>query len=219
VPDEVCRSREKQKRPGPKAEAYAFIGGDLGSYAATRAVSSARVAQCDVTTVAYIGNYVKVTGLEKEAFAMKNLFEAATTNEVKERIARLGPNSAREWGKMNAAQAMAHCATSMEWAVGDRNEPRMFIGRILGPLVKSKVLKDEAPMGRNAPTAKSLVVADERDLAKERQRLCALVDRFCSGGPHACTKHPHSFFGPLTPDEWARLMYKHLDHHLRQFGV
>ena len=150
---------------------------------------------------------------------MRSLFDRATANEVKDRIGRLGPTSVRQWGKMNAAQAMAHCASTMEWAVGDRNEPRMFIGRIVGPLVKSKVLKDETPMGRNAPTAKSLVVADERDLSKERQRLCALIDRFSEGGPQGCTKHPHSFFGPLTPEEWARLMYKHLDHHLRQFGV
>ena len=160
-----------------------------------------------------------VTGCEEEVLDMKNLFDTTTANQVKERIGRLGSTSVRQWGKMNAAQAMAHCAVTMEWAVGDRNEPRMFIGRIVGPLVKSKVLKDEAPMGRNAPTAKSLVVADERDLAKERQRLCTLIDRFSAGGPQGCTKHPHSFFGPLAPDEWARLMYKHLDHHLRQFGV
>jgi hypothetical protein len=150
---------------------------------------------------------------------MKNLFETATANEVKQRIQQLGPNSVRHWGKMNVAQAMAHCATTMEWAVGDRVEPRMLIGRIIGPLVKSKVLKDEAPMGRNAPTAKSLVVADERDLGNERQRLCALIDRFSAGGPQGCTKQPHTFFGRLTPEEWARLMYKHLDHHLRQFGA
>jgi hypothetical protein len=149
---------------------------------------------------------------------MKSLFDAATANEVKERIGRLGPNSVRQWGKMNAAQAMAHCSIAMESAVGDSLPPRMFVGRILGPLVKSKALKDE-PMGRNAPTAKSLVVADDRDLAKEHQRLCALIERFCSGGPQGCTKHPHTFFGPLTPDEWARLMYKHVDHHLRQFGA
>lgn len=150
---------------------------------------------------------------------MKSLFEAATANEVKTRIGRLEPNSVRQWGKMSAAQAMAHCATTMEWAVGEKNEPRMFLGRLFGSLVKSKVLKDEAPMRRNAPTAKTLVVADERDLAKESQRLCALIDRFCAGGQQGCTKHPHTFFGSLTPDEWARLMYKHLDHHLRQFGA
>lgn len=150
---------------------------------------------------------------------MKNLYEPATAQEIKARIARLGPSSQRQWGKMTAPQAMAHCSVAMEWAVGDVRPPRMFIGRIFGPLAKSKLLKDESPMGRNAPTAKSLVVADDRDLATECQRLTALVDRFASAGPGGCTTHPNSFFGPLTPNEWATLMYKHLDHHLRQFGV
>lgn len=150
---------------------------------------------------------------------MKNLFEAATAREVKERIGKLGPKSERQWGKMTAPQAMAHCSVVMEWAVGDKVEPRMFLGRIFGPIAKSQVLKDEKPMGRNAPTAKSLVVKDDRDLGKERERLCALVERFCAGGPQGCTKHPHSFFGQMTPEEWATLMYKHVDHHLRQFGV
>jgi len=150
---------------------------------------------------------------------MKNLFEAATAKEVKDRIGRLSPSSQRQWGKMTAAQAMAHCATTMEWAVGDSNPKRMFIGRILGPIAKSQVLKDEKPMAKNAPTAKPLVVKDDRDLNKECQRLAGLVERFSAGGPQKCTKNPHTFFGPLTPEEWATLMYKHLDHHLRQFGV
>ena len=150
---------------------------------------------------------------------MKNLFEAATAKVIKERIAKLGPGCARQWGKMTAPQAMAHCSVGMEWAVGDRVEQRMFLGRILGPIAKSQVLKDEKPMGRNAPTAKSLVVKDERDLGKECQRLSALVERFAVGGPQGCTKQPHTFFGQMTPEEWAQLMYKHLDHHLRQFGV
>jgi hypothetical protein len=49
--------------------------------------------------------------------------------------------------------------------------------------------------------------------------LRGLIDRFVASGPAGCTNHPHSFFGRLTPEEWAILMYKHLDHHLRQFGV
>ena len=150
---------------------------------------------------------------------MKSLFDAATATQIKERIGLLQQDCKRQWGKMSVAQAMAHCATTMEWAVGDSFAPRMFVGRILGPLVKSKVLKDDSPMSRNAPTSKSLVIADQRDLEKERRRLCALIDRFSLGGPQGCTKHAHTFFGSLTPEEWARLMYKHLDHHLRQFGV
>ncbi|HTU34443.1 MAG TPA: DUF1569 domain-containing protein [Candidatus Acidoferrum sp.] len=150
---------------------------------------------------------------------MKNLYEPATAKEIKDRLARLGPANQRQWGKMTAAQAVAHCSVAMEWAVGDIRPRRMFVGRIFGPLAKAKMLKDETPMSHNAPTAKSLVVVDERDLATERQGLCTLIDRFAAAGPNGCTTHPHSFFGPLTPQEWATLMYKHLDHHLRQFGV
>jgi hypothetical protein len=62
-------------------------------------------------------------------------------------------------------------------------------------------------------------VRDERDLDTERQRLCKMIDRFAAAGPQGCTAHPHSFFGRLTPEEWSMWMYKHLDHHLQQFGV
>ena len=150
---------------------------------------------------------------------MKNLFEAARVEEVKERIARLKPDSERQWGKMNAAQAVAHCSAAVEWAVRDRIPPRMFLGRIMRRIVKPMVFRNDEPMRRNSPTAKDLVVQDERDLGTERERLRGLIDRFAAAGPAGCTTHPHSFFGRLTPEQWAILMYKHLDHHLRQFGV
>lgn len=150
---------------------------------------------------------------------MKNLYEPATVEELKNRMARLGPESQRQWGKMNAAQALAHCAGGMEWAVGMTSPPPMFLGRIIGGFIKPLVLRDDQPMRRNSPTVKSLVTEDERDLAKERARLKGLIEQFAAAGPKGCTTHPHSFFGRLTPEEWAILMYKHLDHHLRQFGV
>jgi hypothetical protein len=150
---------------------------------------------------------------------VKTLFEASRLQEVKERIALLRPDNERLWGKMNVAQALAHCSLAMEWAVGDRIPPRMFLGRMIGRLVKPMALGNDAPMRRNSPTAKELVVQDERDLGRERERLRELIERFAAAGPNGCTTDPHSFFGRLTPDEWAELMYKHLDHHLRQFGV
>jgi Protein of unknown function (DUF1569) len=156
---------------------------------------------------------------ERKPETMKNLFEAATVQEVKQRMANLRPDSARQWGKMNAAQAVAHCTAGLEIALGDRRPPRALIGRILGPIVKSKAFREEEPMRRNSPTVQGLVVNDERDLGTERERLSRMIDRFAAAGPQGCTTHPHSFFGPLTPDEWAALMYKHLDHHLGQFGA
>ena len=150
---------------------------------------------------------------------MNNLFEAARVKEVKERMELLRPDSERLWGKMKPAQALAHCARGMELAVGDRMPSRMFLGRIIGRIVKPMALGNDEPMRRNSPTMKNLVVQDERDLGTERERLCGLINRFAAAGPKGCTTHPHSFFGRLTPEEWAELMYKHLDHHLRQFGV
>jgi hypothetical protein len=150
---------------------------------------------------------------------MTNLFEATTVEEVKGRMARLRADSARQWGKMNPAQAVEHCSRGMELALGDRRPPRLLIGRILGPMVKAKAFVESEPMRKNSPTVPGLAVTDVRDLGKERERLCGLIDRFAAAGPQGCTDHPHSFFGRLTPEEWSGWMYKHLDHHLRQFGV
>ena len=150
---------------------------------------------------------------------MKNLFDPARVREIKGRLAQLKPDSPRQWGKMNAPQAVAHCSAGMELALGDRRPPRLIIGRIVGHFIKPFVLRDDEPMRRNSPTVKGLVVQDQRDLVFERDRLCGFIDRFTEGAPVSCTQYPHAFFGPLNPDEWAILMYKHLDHHLRQFGV
>ena len=150
---------------------------------------------------------------------MKNLYDAAQVQEVKQRIASLRPDSARLWGSMNAPQAIAHCSGGLEMALGDRNPPRVFAGRLVGWIIKPLALKDDAPMRRNSPTMPELIVRDDRNLDAERTRLVTLIDRFAAAGPAGCTTHPHSFFGPLTPNEWAILMYKHLDHHLRQFGA
>jgi hypothetical protein len=150
---------------------------------------------------------------------MKNLFEAASVKEVKERVVLLRPDGKRLWGMMDAPQAVAHCSAGLELALGERTPPRVFVGRLIGWIVKPLVLRNDEPMRRNSATIRDLVVQDERDLSTEREQLLALIDRFVAAGPGGCTEHPHSFFGRLTPDQWAILMYKHLDHHLRQFGV
>jgi hypothetical protein len=151
--------------------------------------------------------------------AMKNLFEPARAAELTGRIESLRADSPRQWGTMTAPQALAHCAVAMEWAVGETVAPRMVIGRVIGPLVRRLAVRNDDPMAKNAPTSPDLRIAGERELDTERARLIRLIDRFNTGGPAGCTTNPHSFFGRMTPDEWAVLMYKHVDHHLRQFGV
>jgi hypothetical protein len=150
---------------------------------------------------------------------MKNLYEPAAAAGISDRVAHLTPDSQPQWGKMNVAQMLAHCSAWMEMALGKKTPPRSLIGRIFGRVAKSTILKNEEPVRRNMPTEKSLIVNDARDFEVERQRLLESTDRFAAGGPDKCTKHPHCFFGKMTPIEWAILGYKHMDHHLRQFGV
>jgi len=149
---------------------------------------------------------------------MKNLFEPQAVEDVISRIDTLQPASPRQWGKMGPAQMLAHCSIAMDMALGKLNPPRMFIGRLIGPLFKS-VFTNEKPFGKNAPTAGSLVVADQKDFAREQQQLKLKIRQFSGGGEAQCTRNPHPFFGSLSPQAWSRGMYKHLDHHLRQFGV
>jgi hypothetical protein len=149
---------------------------------------------------------------------MKTLFDKSAVVEIRQRLSAIHPASEGIWGKMDAAQALAHCSAAMEMALGDARPPRVLIGRVIGPLFRS-VYSNEKPMQRGSPTHPSLVVSNERDLARERERLAGLVDRFSAAGAAGCTRHPHPFFGELTPAEWGTGMYKHLDHHLRQFGV
>jgi hypothetical protein len=149
---------------------------------------------------------------------MKSLYEPATAEHILARIDRLQPTTQRQWGKMDVAQMMAHCSNAMELACGKLAVKRSLIGRLIGPRVRH-MLTDDKDFPRNSPTAKELKIADARDFTREQARLKDLVRQFHSAGEANCTRNPHPFFGPLTPTEWSSGMYKHLDHHLKQFGV
>lgn len=150
---------------------------------------------------------------------MKHLFQQGVADEMKTRLARLRADSPRQWGRMTPAQMLAHCDGAFQMATGDLVRPRILAGRVFGGFAKRSVIVRQKPMMRNSPTDPSVMVVDDRDFAVERDRLLRTIDRFVAGGPARCTRNPHFFFGPLAPEEWASLMYVHLDHHCRQFGV
>jgi hypothetical protein len=149
---------------------------------------------------------------------MKNLYERETVNEVISRIDTLQPAATRQWGKMDVAQMMAHCSAAIEMATGRAKPKRVLLGYVIGPLLKS-VYTNEKPFSRNNPTAKMLIISDSCDFAREQEKLKQCVRQFHDAGDAGCTTHPHPFFGALSPQDWSRGMYKHLDHHLRQFGA
>ncbi|HUI10879.1 MAG TPA: DUF1569 domain-containing protein [Bacteroidota bacterium] len=149
---------------------------------------------------------------------MKTLYDPSALDELLRRIETLDPSTRNAWGKMGVAQMMAHCATTVEVAAGRRSVRRLLIGRLIGPLFRKK-FTDDSPLTRNSPTHPTFVVSDGREFREEKERLVEVLRAFSAGGPARCTREPHSFFGALTPEEWGLGMYKHVDHHLRQFGV
>jgi Protein of unknown function (DUF1569) len=149
---------------------------------------------------------------------MNNLFNPVDRESISRRLATLEPTSVRQWGKMNPAQMLQHCSRGLEAALGDRITEQLFFGKLLAPLFKGRVL---GPRGfsRNSPTHPTFVISDARDFDQEITRLATIIDRFVQRGPESAGRFPHGFLGRISGEEWGRLMYKHLDHHLKQFGV
>lgn len=153
---------------------------------------------------------------------MKNLFDSALVEDTKRRILQLHPDSERLWGEMSVAQMVSHCTSGIEMAMGKIHPKRApFPASLVGVLIRPLALGDDKPFRRNSPSSPELFPSEPEscDLEHERAELIAAIDRFAAGGPACCSQQPHPFFGQLTPEQWAVLMYKHLDHHLRQFGV
>jgi hypothetical protein len=149
---------------------------------------------------------------------MKNLFDPGPYAEIKERMQRLQPGSARLWGKMEVAQMLAHCKAAFKVPLSEKRLPRMFLGRLVSWMIKRKMY-DDVPWKKNLPTSPEFVIKDTKDFTDEKAQLLALIDRFYEAGPEGITKYPHPFFGTFTPEQWGKSMYKHLDHHLQQFGA
>jgi len=148
----------------------------------------------------------------------KSLFLAPDRDEMLARIGSVRPDSARQWGKMDVAQMLAHCQAPLRVATGEKTIQRGLVGVLFGGIAKKKLAGPE-PFGKNLPTDKSFRVVDPRDFGRERDALVLIVRTFGERGAAGLTKEPHPFFGKLETPEWEALMWKHLDHHLRQFSA
>ncbi len=102
--------------------------------------------------------------------------------------------------------------------MGEHKLKRNLLGLLFGRLAK-KALVGDKPYSRNLPTSPSFVVKDNKIFEEEKSKLIGIIQRFSGGGPEVLIKTPHPFFGPLTVEEWDKCQWKHLDHHLQQFGV
>jgi hypothetical protein len=151
--------------------------------------------------------------------ALPNVFTRTVSDEIINRINHLNPDTPAKWGQMNVAQMLAHCNVTYEMVYEDKHpRPNAFIKFILKLLIKNKVV-NETPYSKNGKTAPQFLIKDTKNFDLEKSRLIAHIEKTQQlGEGYFEQKESHSF-GRLTATEWNNMFYKHLNHHLSQFGV
>jgi Protein of unknown function (DUF1569) len=147
---------------------------------------------------------------------MKTIWDVSARDELRERIGRLSPTANRLWGKMSAPEMIAHLVESMRMANGEIAVPSKKLPLRFTPIKQFVIFV--APFPKGAPTAPQLIGRSAVDWPSECGTLCRGMDQFAERGRSAALPE-HPAFGKLTARAWGRLIYRHMDHHLRQFGV
>lgn len=135
------------------------------------------------------------------------------------RIDQLSNSTPAKWGKMDVAQMLKHCQAPLRVAFNELPVKRGLMSMLFGNMFKKKLKKDDRPFDRNLPTDRSFIIAEKKKFDEEKENLIQLIRRFQQTGPDGIPNNVHPFFGKMTGKEWDILQWKHLDHHLRQFGV
>jgi hypothetical protein len=150
---------------------------------------------------------------------MMSLFNKQSADEFISRIHTLSYRTQPQWGKMDVAQMLTHCQKPLLVAKGQLTPRINPIVRLLFGRTAKKHLVNEHEFRKNLPTFSEAKIVDKRDFDKEQTLLVNMIREFQEAGPSGLTKNSHPFFGDMTIADWDTLQVKHLDHHLRQFGV
>lgn len=148
---------------------------------------------------------------------MKTIFDKAVHDELLERLCKLEMNSSRQWGKMSPAQMMEHTARALELGIGYSGK-QILAGKLFSWIFRKEFLGEE-PFKPNRPTGPDLIIKHEPEFEPTKERLSALISEFHGLDETGTDGNVHKFFGRLTGKQWGETQYKHVDHHLRQFGV
>jgi hypothetical protein len=148
---------------------------------------------------------------------MKTVFDDATRSGILARVGRVESGVKPQWGKMNAEQMLAHLHQALQMAVGELStKPKKLPIRYF-PL--KQLIIYLVPFPKGAPTAPELIPgANAGTVEENKQRLAQSMAAFATRA-NATNWPEHPAFGHLTTRAWGVLVYRHMDHHLRQFGV
>lgn len=145
---------------------------------------------------------------------MNSVFDKLIRDNLITRIKTLNENSKAQWGKMNVSQMMKHCTQWDEMAMGKKKYKQSFIGKLFGKRALKNMMKDE-PMKKNLPTVSSFKIKGNPDFTEEKTKWLNLLIEYEDISEDGFV---HPFFGSITKEQTGYMVYKHIDHHLRQFN-
>jgi Protein of unknown function (DUF1569) len=147
---------------------------------------------------------------------MNSIYNANDNALIIARIESLSSASKPLWGKMSVDQMLKHANEAILIAFGERTLKMNFLMRFLGKMMKNKIFNSE--FKKNSPTAPEFIFKTHFDFEAAQQELITNFSRFAQG-QETITVMNHPFWGKMTYEDWDKLMWKHIDHHLKQFGV
>jgi hypothetical protein len=96
--------------------------------------------------------------------------------------------------------------------------PSFFMKWLVKNFFKTSMV-NEVPYKKNLPTSPAFVIREEKNFEQEKNKLKQYIQKIQEMGQDAFEGREQSTIGKLSSKEWNNLLYKHLDHHLQQFGV
>ncbi|MDC8103753.1 MULTISPECIES: DUF1569 domain-containing protein [Chryseobacterium] len=149
---------------------------------------------------------------------MKTIFEHKDRQELIERISALTDNKTAQWGKMNLYQMIRHCTVWNDWILGRNKQEykQEFLGKLFGRMALKRLLREGAVMDKNVPAGEFAIKekTGDTDLYKK-----IWLEQIAAYENYSNPDFIHNFFGKMKTEDLGMFVYKHMDHHLRQFNV
>lgn len=147
---------------------------------------------------------------------MKTIWRDEDRRELSDRVGRMTSERRAEWGTFTAPKMICHLADSLKMAMGDLAVASKHLPIRYPPL--KQLIIYAAPFPKSSPTAPELLARQPREWASDVDDLQALLAR--AGSARTTDTWPdHPAFGKLSTRAWGVLIFRHMDHHLKQFGA
>lgn len=147
---------------------------------------------------------------------MKSMWQPEANQELLARLSTLRPDSPAQWGKMDCSRMLTHVTDGMRMAIGELQVVPKSSPLKLPPIRHMIIYWFPFPKG--APTAPELIERTPCEWEREVGQFKEVLAKFAANCER--TDWPeHPAFGKLSAKDWGALIYKHIDHHFKQFGA